>query len=192
MEDAMHDAAALARLRARHPGAIIDAYQGVIPEIAEDVFIAPGAAVIGRVRLGPRVGVWYGCVLRGDDHHIHIGAGSNVQDGTVIHVTLDQHPTEVGEGVTIGHGVRLHGCRLEDRCLVGIGAIVLDGAVVESDSFVAAGAVVAPGKRILSGQLWAGNPARMLRELRPGEREFLPWNAAHYAGLAARYRDAGT
>ncbi|MFO1060679.1 MAG: gamma carbonic anhydrase family protein [Dongiaceae bacterium] len=186
----MQDSAALARLRARHPGAIIDAFDGVVPEIAEDVFIAPGAAVIGRVRLGPGVGIWYGCVLRGDDHDIEIGAGSNVQDGTVIHVSLDQHATVVGAGVTIGHGVRLHGCRLEDNCLVGIGAVVLDGAVVESEAYVAAGAVVTPGKRVLSGQLWTGNPARMMREIKPAERAFLTWNARHYQGLAARYRTA--
>ena len=166
---------------------IIGPFGGKWPEIAPDAFVAPGAAVIGDVTVGAGANIWYGCVLRGDDHWIRLGAGSNVQDGTVIHVTLDQHPTDIGEGVTIGHGVRLHGCTLKDGCMVGIGAVALDAAIVESGAILAAGAVLTPGKTVPSGQLWAGNPARFLRKINDAEREFLARNSRHYLRLAKRY-----
>ena len=173
------------------PGAIILPFAGAMPRLGRGVFVAPGAAVIGDVELGDEANVWFGCVLRGDDHFIRIGARTNVQDGTVIHVSKGTHPTVIGADVTIGHGVRLHGCTLEDGCMVGIGATVLDGAVVESGAIVAAGAVVSPGKRVKAGELWAGCPARPARALRDAEREFLRVNAAHYCGLARAYLAAG-
>lgn len=168
-------------------GPIIGPFGGKWPEIAPDAFIAPGAAVIGDVTVGAGANIWYSCVLRGDDNWIRLGAGSNVQDGSVIHVTLDRHPTDIGEGVTLGHGVRLHGCTLKDGCMVGIGAVVLDAAVVESGAILAAGGVLTPGKTIPSGQVWAGNPARLLRDLNEAEKEFLAWNSRHYMRLAKRY-----
>ncbi len=162
-------------------------FAGAVPRLGRGVFVAPGAVVIGDVELGDEANVWFGCVIRGDDHFVRIGARTNVQDGTVIHVSKDTHPTVIGADVTIGHGVRLHGCTLEDRCMVGIGAIVLDGAVVESGAIVAAGAVVSPGKRVKAGELWAGCPAKLARAVRDAEREFLRVNAAHYCGLARAY-----
>lgn len=170
------------------PGAIIRPYRGRWPRIADDAFVAPGAVVIGDVEIGAGASVWYGCVLRADDHAIRVGAGANVQDGTVVHVTLEDHATLIGERVTVGHGARLHGCTLAPECLIGIGAIVLDGAVVETGAIVAAGAVVTPGKRVPSGQVWAGNPARFLRALRDGERGFVTFDADHYGRLARDYR----
>ena len=149
-------------------------YQGKTPIVPDTAFIAPGAWVIGDVTLDEEVSIWFGCVLRGDDNAIRIGRRTNVQDGTVIHVTEVHHPTIIGARVTIGHGARLHGCNLEDDCLIGIGSVVLDGAVVESRAIVAAGAVVPPGKRVPAGQLWTGNPARYLRDVRPRNRPSSP------------------
>ena len=173
---------------ARHPGAIILPFRGVWPRIAEDAYIAPGAVVVGDVEIASEASVWFGSVLRGDDNAIKVGPRANIQDGTVVHVTLDANPTIIGAGVTVGHGARLHGCVLEDGCLVGIGAIVLDGAVVESEAMVAAGAVVTPRKRVAKHQLWAGSPAKFMRELGPADIEFLAWDANHYAKLARSFR----
>ena len=169
---------------------IIQPFRGIMPEIDPTAFIAPGAVVVGNVKIGAGASVWYGCVLRGDDHWIEVGEGSNIQDGTVVHVTLDEAPTKIGKNVTIGHGARLHGCTLEDDCLVGIGAIVLDGAVVQSGAFVAAGALVAPGKTVKTGELWGGSPARKLRDLRDGDREYMTFDAAHYQRIAKEYLQA--
>ena len=163
-------------------------YQGKTPIVPESAFIAPGAWVIGDVTLDEEVSIWFGCVLRGDDNAIRIGRRTNVQDGTIIHVTEVHHPTIIGARVTIGHGVRLHGCTLEDDCLIGIGSVVLDGAVVESRAIVAAGAVVPPGKRVPAGELWTGNPARYLRDVRPEEQDFIPVNADHYWRVVGHYR----
>ena len=168
---------------------IILAYAGKTPKIDPSAYIAPGAVLVGDVTIGAGVSIWFGCVLRGDDQSITVGDGSNVQDGTVVHVTLDTGPTVIGQNVTVGHGARLHGCTLEDGCLVGIGAIVLDGAIVGSGAFVAAGALVAPNKKIPSGELWAGNPARKMRDLRPEDAEFLVFDAQHYQRLTRQYRD---
>lgn len=172
----------------RFPGAIIQSFKGIVPRIAPDAFIAPGAVVVGDVEIGAEASVWYGCVLRGDDHAIRIGPRTNIQDGTIIHVLLNEYPTIIGADVIIGHGVRMHGCTLEDGCLIGIGAIVLDGAVVEAGAMIGAGSVVTPRKRVGKGELWAGSPARLLREVRPEETEFLAFDARHYAGLARTYR----
>ena len=158
------------------------------PAIDPSAFVAPGAAVVGDVTIGAGASIWYGCVLRGDDHWIRIGPRTSVQDGTVIHVSLETHPTDIGADVVIGHGVRLHGCTLQDNCLIGIGAIVLDGAVIETGAIVAAGALVAPGKRVASGELWDGNPARRARDINPAERDFLKWAPVHYVGLGAKHK----
>ncbi len=167
---------------------ILYPFDGVTPNIDPSAFVAPGAAVIGDVTIGAEASIWYGCVLRGDDHWIRVGPRTSVQDGTVIHVSLNTHPTDIGGDVVIGHGVRLHGCTLQDRCLIGIGAIVLDGAVIESGAIVAAGALVAPGKRVPGGELWVGNPARRGREINEEERNFLQWAPVHYVGLGAKHR----
>ncbi len=167
--------------------AVLLPFEGKRPRLAEGAFVAPGAAVVGDVELGPRASVWFNVTIRGDDHHVRIGADSNIQDNTAVHVTLDQFPTEIGERVTVGHGAVLHGCRLLDDSCVGMGAVVLDGAVVESWAMVAAGAVVSPGKVVPSGELWAGVPARRVRAVRDAERRFIEDNATHYARLAGKY-----
>jgi len=161
------------------------------PELDPTVFIAPGAWVIGQVSIGARASVWYNCVVRGDEEPIHIGAGSNLQDGTVVHTSRGLADTWIGDGVLVGHMCMLHGCRLEDRAFVGMGATVLDHAVIETDAMLAAGALLTPGKRIPSGQLWAGRPAKFMRELTPedlagnlrGVEEYLELSRQHAATL---------
>lgn len=164
--------------------------QGVIhwPRLGERVFVAPTAAVIGDVELGDDASVWFGTTLRGDVNHIRVGAGTNVQDGSVIHVTHETHPTVIGAGVVIGHHAVLHGCTVEDGALIGIGARVLDGAVVESGAQVGAGAVVAPGHRVPAGHLVLGVPARVQRELSADEVANIAAIRQRYAALKERYR----
>jgi carbonic anhydrase/acetyltransferase-like protein (isoleucine patch superfamily) len=160
---------------------------GVAPALSPEAFIAPGAVVLGDVEIGEDTGVWFGCVIRGDVNTIRIGARTNIQDGTVIHVTRKTGPTRIGSNVTIGHSALLHACTLEDSCFIGMRATVMDGAVVESGGWVAAGALVTPGKRVLAGQIWAGNPARFFRELTPAERAFIAESAQNYVDLARDY-----
>jgi carbonic anhydrase/acetyltransferase-like protein (isoleucine patch superfamily) len=167
--------------------AMITDWNKALPDIHPSAFIAPGAVVVGDVKIGARSSVWFGCIIRGDDHSVTIGDDSNLQDGTIIHVSYQTHPTTIGSGVTVGHAARLHGCTLEDGCLVGIGAIVLDGAVVEAGAMVAAGALVPPNKRVPSGEIWAGNPAKLLRVMTEADREFLRWDSKHYVGLGRAY-----
>lgn len=168
-------------------------FNGEYPEIGERVWIDPAATVIGRVRLGDDVSVWPGTVLRGDVHRIQIGARSNIQDGSIAHVTHDGiyspggFPLIVGEDVTVGHAAVLHACRIGDRCLIGMGAIVLDGAVIESDVMLAAGSLVSPGKHLKSGWLYRGRPAQPARELTAQQLEALRYSAEHYVRLKEQY-----
>ena len=164
-------------------------YRGIVPKIAADAFIAQNAVITGDVEIGADSGIWYNCVIRGDVNHVRIGARTNVQDGTVIHVTRKVWPTLIGSEVTIGHGVVLHGCTLQDRCFIGMGAIVMDGAVVETDGMVAAGALVPPGKVVKSGELWGGSPAKFLRPLTEKDLAFFPVSAQNYVELAREYRE---
>lgn len=144
---------------------------GKTPRIHESAFIAPGVRLIGDVEIGPDVSVWYNCVLRADVSRIVIGARTNVQDGTVIHCDSptpgapDGFPTIIGEDVLVGHLAMVHGCVIEDRGFVGLGAIVMSDAHIESDGMLAAGAMLTGGKRVLSRQLWGGRPARYMRDL---------------------------
>lgn len=171
-----------------HPGAIILPYKGIMPTIHPEAFIAPGAVVIGDVHIGPETGVWFGVVIRGDVNTIRIGARTNIQDGSIIHVTRKTGPTVIGSGITIGHQVLLHACTLEDGCFIGMGATIIDGVVVESGGFVAAGAVVTPNKRVLKGQMWGGNPAKYMRDLRPEETAFIPISAENYVKHVHEYK----
>ena len=173
------------------PGGLILGYADQHPRIAADVYVAPNAAVIGDVEIGAGSSVWFAATIRGDVNYIRIGARSNVQDGTTIHVTTGGHPTLVGDDVTIGHNAIIHACTLGDRCLIGMGACVMDGAVVEAEAMVAAGALVTPGKRVPARQLWGGSPARFMRDLRPEELAELGESARHYADLAQAYRSQG-
>ena len=162
-------------------------YNGIFPKIAKDTFIAPGAQIIGDVELGDQVGIWFNCVLRGDVAKIRIGNRTNIQDGTVIHVTRGGHPTIIGSGVTVGHGAILHACSLKDSSFIGMGAIILDDAVVESGAMVAAGTLVPPGKIIRTGQIWAGNPARYLRDLSQEESAFIKKSENNYVKHVSEY-----
>lgn len=162
-------------------------YQGKLPTIAADCFIAPTATVIGDVEIGAETSVWFNCVIRGDVHEIRIGARTNIQDGTIVHVTGGKLGTYIGSDITIGHGAVLHACTLEDCCFIGMGAVILDGAVVETGAMVAAGAVVTPGKRVKAGELWGGNPAKLLRTLSEADQAFFPVSAANYVELGRRY-----
>ena len=143
---------------------------GKTPKIHSSAFIAPGCRIIGDVEIGEDASIWYNCVIRADVNHIHIGARTNVQDGTVIHCDSDKDgsggfPTIIGNDVLIGHMAMLHGCTLLDRAFVGLGAIVMDGCVIEGDAMLAAGAMLTPGKTIAHRQLWAGRPAKYMRDL---------------------------
>lgn len=166
---------------------VILPYRGIMPTIAPDAFIAPGAVIIGDVHIGAKSNVWFGCVVRGDVNHIRIGAHTNIQDGSVVHVTRKTGPTIIGSGVTIGHSVLLHACTLEDGSFIGMHSTVMDGAVVESGGWLAAGALLPPGKKVPKGQIWAGNPARYLRDLRPEEISFIPVSAQNYVELGEEY-----
>lgn len=166
-------------------------YRGVLPTIAPDVWVAPNAAVIGDVVIGAGSGVWFACTVRGDVNEIRIGAGTNVQDGTVIHVSKDGQGSYIGDGVTIGHMAVIHACTLGDGCFIGMNACVMDDAVVEPGAMVAAGALVTPGKRVLAGQLWTGRPARHTRDLTAAEAAYIPESARRYAALAAEYVAGG-
>jgi carbonic anhydrase/acetyltransferase-like protein (isoleucine patch superfamily) len=169
-------------------------FDGQSPRIDPAAFVAPGAVLIGNVEMGPEASVWYNCVLRGDMNLIRIGARSNVQDGSVIHV--DPHrpggppegfPCLIGEDVLIGHLAMIHGCTLLDRAFVGLGAIVMDGCVIESDAMLAAGAMLTQGKRIPTGQLWAGRPAKYVRDLTERDLAGMRMGVAHYVALAKRH-----
>ncbi len=164
-------------------------YKGIFPKIADSAFIAPGAAVIGDVEIGEETNVWFGCVIRGDVNTIRVGARTNIQDGTVIHVTRKTGPTRIGSGITVGHSALLHACTLEDGCFIGMRATVMDGCVVESGGMLAAGALLTPGKRLPSGQLWAGNPARYFRDLKQEERNYIAVSAGNYVALAKEHGD---
>jgi carbonic anhydrase/acetyltransferase-like protein (isoleucine patch superfamily) len=169
-------------------------FEGISPRIDPSAFVAPGAQLIGNVELGPESSIWYNCVLRGDMNLIRIGARSNLQDGSVIHVDPPRpggpeqgFPCLIGDDVLIGHMAMIHGCVLHDRAFVGLGTIVMDGCVVESDAMLAAGAMLTPGKRVLSGQLWAGRPAKYLRDLTEADLAGMRAGAAHYVALAKRH-----
>lgn len=168
---------------------LIRNYKGTTPKIAEGVFVAENAVIIGDVEIGAQSSIWYGCVLRGDVERIRIGKRTNIQDGTIVHVTADKFGTFIGDDVLVGHNAIIHGCTLEDGAFVGMGAIVLDGAVVESGAMVAAGALVTPGKVVKAGELWGGNPAKKMRDLSPDQIAGLKSGTDHYVDVASNYLD---
>ena len=171
--------------------AIIRPFRGRAPRVDPTAFVADGCTVVGDVELGPGASLWYGTVVRGDVNHVRIGARTNVQDNSVVHVTGGTHPTVIGEDVTVGHRVVLHGCTVHDRCLIGIGAIVLDGAEIGPDAMVGAGALVPPGMKVAPRTLVLGTPARVARRLTDAEVEHLRASAAHYVEYADAHRRGG-
>ena len=165
-----------------------------MPTVGERAYIDPACTIIGDVHIGEDASVWPGTVIRGDVNHVRIGARTNVQDGVVIHVSHDGphaklggFATVIGEDVTIGHKAIIHACRIEDACLIGMGAVVMDGAVVKKHGFVGAGSVVPPGKVVGEGELWLGNPARLVRKLDEAQIEGLYYSAQHYVRLKDDY-----
>lgn len=169
------------------------AFEDAKPVIGRRVFIDTAAVVIGRVTLGDDVSLWPAVVIRGDVNEITVGARSNVQDGSVLHVTHDGPfspggiPLKVGEDVTVGHRVTLHACTIGDRCLIGMNACVMDGAELGSDVLLAAGSLVTPDQKLEPGSLYRGSPARRVRRLEPEDLEMLRYSAAHYVRLKDRY-----
>ena len=170
---------------------------GKTPRIHESAFIAPGCRIIGDVEIGEGASVWYNCVIRGDVNKVRIGARSNIQDGSVIHCDSGSDgaggfPTIIGEDCLVGHMVMLHGCTIAPRGFVGLGAIVMDGCVIESDAMLAAGAMLTPGKRIPSGQMWAGRPAKYMRDLDEMFQMGNRMGVAHYVHNAQVHKAALT
>ena len=166
---------------------IIRSFEDKTPKIGDRCFVAETAVVIGDVEVGARSSVWYGVVLRGDVHYIRIGEEVSVQYNTVVHVTSGQHATIVGDRVTIGHAVVLHGCTIGDECLIGMGAVIMDRAVIGRNCVVGAGALVTPGTEIPEGHLALGSPAKVSRALTEDELRWVSTSAKHYVDLAGRY-----
>ena len=158
--------------------------------LAGDAFAAPGATLIGDVEVGAQASVWFGCVVRGDVQRVRIGARTNFQDGGIIHVSREGLATLIGVEVTIGHGCIVHACTLEDRAFVGMGSVILDGALIASEGMLGAGSLLSPGKRVGSRELWLGRPARFVRLVSDEERAVLDEQNRHYVELAAEYRAA--
>ncbi len=171
---------------------LIQNYKEISPQIASDVFVAQTAAIIGDVHIGAGSSIWFGAVLRGDVFPIRIGESVSIQDNAVIHVTSGQHATTVGNRVTVGHAAVLHGCTIDDSCIVGMGAIVLDQAHVHRHCIVGAGALVTSGTHIPEGYLAVGTPARPKRKLTRKELDWIESSADHYVSLAQDYRDTNT
>lgn len=169
-------------------------FEDRIPQLADSVFVDDSAVVTGDVTIGDDSSIWPCCSVRGDIHSISIGARTNIQDGSVLHVTHDSeyapggNKLTVGDDVTVGHNVVLHACTIGDLCLIGMGAIVLDGAVVESGAMVGAGSLVPPNKVLEGGYMWLGSPVKKIRELTEKEKAFLKYSALHYVKLKDRHQ----
>ena len=162
----------------------LHSFAGQAPRIDPTAWVAPGAQVVGDVELGPGASIWYNVVVRGDVMPIRIGARSNIQDGSIVHVTRALAATSIGEDVLVGHMAIIHGCTLMDRSFVGLGAIVMDGCVIEPDGMLGAGALLSPGKVIKGRELWLGRPAKFVRPLSDEEVERNRRGAAGYVELA--------
>jgi carbonic anhydrase/acetyltransferase-like protein (isoleucine patch superfamily) len=172
----------------------IRAFKGITPTIAATAYIDDAALVIGDVTVGDDASLWPMTVARGDVHTITIGRRTNIQDGSVLHVTQDNefnpggYALRIGDDVTVGHNVTLHACTIEDLCLIGMGSTILDGAVIHSRVMLGAGSLVTPGKELESGYLYLGTPAQKVRPLSARELAYLPFSAAHYVELKNQHR----
>ena len=166
---------------------MIRTYKGTRPQIAPTAFIETSAQVIGDVQIGEHSSVWFNCVIRGDVHYVRVGHSTNIQDGTVIHVTNGRFPTVVGNHVTIGPGVMVHGCTINDRSLIGIGSIILDNAIIGEESFIAAGSLVTPGTVIPPRSMVMGSPAKVRREVTESEIELINRHWQNYIEYKNNY-----
>ena len=176
----------------------LSSYKGILPKLGNNVYVADSSRLVGDIRIGDDSSIWHMVAARGDVNHIVIGERTNVQDGTVLHVTRKSpgnpqgYPLLIGDDVTIGHKCMLHGCQLGNRILVGMGAIIMDGAVVQDDVFIGAGTLVPPNKTLESGYLYVGNPMEKKRPLSDKERAFLKQSAINYVELKDDYlQEAG-
>lgn len=172
-------------------------FEGTSPKIGARVYIDESAVIVGDVEIGDDSSIWPFVAARGDVNAIRIGARTNIQDGSVLHVTHDGPYTKggipllIGDDVTVGHKALLHACTIGNRCLIGMGAVLMDGVVVEDEVLIAGGTLVTPGKRLLSGYLYRGSPAQQARPLTDDERDMLRYSAQHYVRLKDRYLSAG-
>jgi len=181
--------------------AIILPHRGITPTIHPEAFVAENAVIIGDVEIGAGSSIWYGCVLRGDVNRIRVGRNTNLQDGTVVHCNHDPEgdyretgggmPCLIGDDITVGHMALLHACTIESGAFIGMRAVVMDLAVVEGGSMVAAGALVTPRKRVAEGELWGGSPARRLRALSEEDKAYFPYIGRGYVELGQLYREEG-
>ncbi len=169
------------------PRTTIVPYNGIMPKIAEGAFLADGVCISGDIVIGKNSNLWFNVAARGDVNYIRIGENTNIQDNSVIHVTTGGSPTIIGDRVTVGHNAILHACTVEDLCLIGMGAIILDEAQIQKYGFVAAGALVPPGKKFPPESLIVGSPAVVKRKLKKEEIEYIEWSAEHYVKLARGY-----
>ena len=163
-------------------------YKGIMPTIHSDAWIAQTSTIIGDTQIGADSGIWYGCVIRGDVNEIRIGKGTNVQDLTMIHCSEDGQGCYIGDDITIGHSAVLHACKIEDNAFIGIQACVMDNCIVESGAMVAAGALVTPGKIVKTGEVWAGSPAKKMRDINEKDLELFKVNRDRYIRLAKQFR----
>lgn len=168
---------------------MIKPFKNITPNVHEAAYIADDALIIGDVEIGENASVWFGSILRGDVNFIRIGAGTNIQDGTVIHVSSKTHSTILENDITVGHRVTLHGCYVEAECLIGIGAIILDGARIGKNSLVAAGSLVTPGTQVPPGSMVMGGPAKVKRTLTEDEITGIKHGARKYIELSTIYKN---
>jgi carbonic anhydrase/acetyltransferase-like protein (isoleucine patch superfamily) len=162
-------------------------YEDKYPQIADSAFVAPSADIIGDVIISEDCSIWFGAVLRGDENYIKVGRGTNIQDNSTVHITADKYSTEIGEYVTIGHGAIVHACKVGNYCLIGMGSIILDGAEVGDYTIIGAGSMVTGGKKIPSGVLAVGSPARVIRELTENEKKDLEQSAQNYISYSKKF-----
>lgn len=168
--------------------AIIKSLRGYTPEFGKDCFLADNAVVVGEVKMGDRCTIWFNAIIRGDVHAITIGNNTNVQDGAIIHCTYQKAKTVIGSNVSIAHNAIVHGCTVEDNVLIGMGAIVMDDAVIGKESVIAAGAVVLPGTRVEPGSIYAGIPAKRIKDIGPEMKEVILRTARNYPMYAEWYK----
>jgi carbonic anhydrase/acetyltransferase-like protein (isoleucine patch superfamily) len=162
-------------------------FKSLTPKIDKTAFIAAGAIIAGDVRIAENAGIWFNCVLRGDVAPIRVGACTNIQDGTIVHTSRFDGPTNIGSNITIGHLALIHACTIRDNAFIGMQSTIMDKAIIEEYAFIAAGSLVTPGKVVKSRELWAGSPAKFIRKITEAEVDFMRDNIENYMNLAQGY-----